>query len=177
VTEGGTPRGTLTLWLLRHAKAAAEPPRGGNDHERPLAPRGRRDAAALGLQLLELGFRPPERVVTSTAQRTVETAERVASKLGISLDKRPRLYYGSPEDVVDELRTLGEDERSVMVVGHNPATHALALELLDGDDATGHAALSAFPTCALAVFGVPASRWSDLETGTASLLGFYRPPY
>ena len=37
-----------TLWLLRHAKTATDPPPGGADFDRVLAPRGRRDGAALG---------------------------------------------------------------------------------------------------------------------------------
>ena len=39
---------TRTLWLLRHAKTVADPPAGGADIDRVLAPRGRRDATALG---------------------------------------------------------------------------------------------------------------------------------
>ena len=41
-------KGSRTLWLLRHAKAVTDPPPGGSDFDRVLAPRGRRDAAALG---------------------------------------------------------------------------------------------------------------------------------
>ena len=37
-----------TLWLLRHAKTVTDPPPGGSDFDRVLAPRGRRDATALG---------------------------------------------------------------------------------------------------------------------------------
>ena len=37
-----------TLWLLRHAKTVTDPPPGGTDFDRVLAPRGRRDATALG---------------------------------------------------------------------------------------------------------------------------------
>ena len=41
-------KGSRTLWLLRHAKAVTDPPPGGSDFDRVLAPRGRRDATALG---------------------------------------------------------------------------------------------------------------------------------
>ncbi len=180
MTSGGHP-GDLVVWLLRHAKAMPDPPSGGDDHDRLLAPRGRRDAAALGDRLGagDLGFAAaalPGLVLASTAARTTETAERVAAPLGIPVDRRQRLYYGTPTDVLDELRGLDDAIRSVMVVGHNPATHSLALELLSTDDA-GRAALGSFPTCAVAVFRTGASHWPEVAFGTATLVGFARPPY
>jgi phosphohistidine phosphatase len=181
VTTGGHTE-ELLVWLLRHAKAAPDPPTGGSDHERRLAPRGRRDAAALGRRLRagDLGFgerRGPDLVLASTAARTTETAEAVAAALGTPVDRRRRLYYGSPADVLAELRALDERVRSVMVVGHNPTTHTLALALLAEDDDAGRAALVSFPTCAVALFRTGVVRWCDLATPAASLAGFARPPY
>ncbi len=181
MTTGGHAE-DLLLWLLRHAKAAPDPPAGGSDHERPLAPRGRRDAAALGLRLRAGDIGPrgaalPELVLASTATRTTETAEKVAAALGVPVDRRRRLYYGSPTEVLAEVRTLDDGVRSVMVVGHNPATHSLALELVAEGDGAARGALTSFPTCAVALFGTGVTRWRDLTPGTATLLGFARPPY
>ena len=168
---------SLTLWLLRHAKAATDPPPGGTDHERPLAPRGRRDAAALGERLGTLGHPLPEAVLTSTATRTVQTAEAVTASLGVTLDRRGTLYYGStPEDVLAELRSVPEGVGSVMVVGHNPTTHELAIDLVGGDE-LARVTLRAFPTCALAVYRLATARWEEVGAGLATLVGFYRPPY
>jgi len=64
-----------------------------------------------------------------------------------------------------------------MVVGHNPATHSLALELLEEDDCAGRAQLASFPTCAVALFRTGVTRWRDLASGGATLAGFSRPPY
>ncbi len=178
---GGEPEG-LVVWLLRHAKAMTDPPAGGTDHDRHLAPRGRRDAAALGRRLSagDLGFGTaalPDLVLASSAARTSETAEKVASALGTPVDRRGRLYYGSTADMLDELRGLDNSLCSVMIVGHNPATHSLALGLLSPDDGAGRAALGSFPTCAIALLLTPATRWSQLAWGTATLAGFARPPY
>jgi len=180
VSGGGHGEG-LHLWLLRHAKAAPDPPHGGTDHERPLTSRGRRDAAALGARIRagDLGFgarQEPRLVLTSTAARTTETAVAVADALGAQVDRRRRLYYGSPTDVLAELRTLDPALRSVMVVGHNPAIHAVALELLGADD-EGHAAPASFPTCAVALLRVDVGSWAGLGYGTATLLGHARPPF
>jgi phosphohistidine phosphatase len=185
VTEGdrsGDRSGGLFVWLLRHAKAVPDVPAGGSDHDRPLAPRGMRDAAALGLRLRsgDLGFgadAAPGLVLASTAARTSATAQAVASALGLPVERRQRLYYGSPTDMLDEVRTLEDGSRAVMVVGHNPATHALALELLADDDEAGRAALDSFPTCAVALLRTGVGKWRDLAYGTATLVGFSRPPY
>ncbi len=169
------------VWLLRHAKAVPDVPPGGSDQDRPLAPRGKRDAAALGLRLRsgDLGFgadAAPGLVLASPAARTSATAQAVASALGLPVERRQRLYYGSPTDMLDELRTLEEGPRAVMVVGHNPATHALARGLLADDDA-GRAVLDSFPTCAIALLRAGVGRWRELAYGTATLVGFSRPPY
>ena len=166
----------MIVWILRHAKAVPDPPSGKSDHERTLAPRGRRDADALGKRLAEPGFVPvglPELVLCSTATRTVKTAERALASLEHPppVDYRRSLYGASTDDVLDELRGVGSDISSVMVVGHNPTAHDLVVSL---DRASGP---KSFPTCALAVFRLPAERWSNLDRGTGKLLGLYTPPY
>ena len=61
------------LFLLRHAKThPAEP--GEEDHDRTLMPRGRDDAARMARHLRAHGL-APERVLVSSAVRTLQTAE------------------------------------------------------------------------------------------------------
>lgn len=175
MTGGGGPR---ALWLLRHAKAVDVVP-GGADHDRGLTPRGRRDAAALGARLASLelgGLDLPAAVLCSTASRTTETAAGVAGGLGVDVDRRRSLYYADPEGVLDEIRTVDDAVTSLMVVGHNPATHVLAIGLLAEDD-PDRGRLDRFPTCALAVLRLTADRWRDVARGTATLAGFFTPPY
>lgn len=180
-TTDGTGR---LLWVLRHAKAVPDPPAGGADHDRPLAPRGRRDAEALGRRLVadRLGFEPgdlPQVVLCSTARRTAETAERVlAAGLQATLDLRRSLYQASPEEVLDEVRTLDDAVPSVMAVGHNPTFGRLVVAMV-GDDEPGRRALGkgTFPTCGLAVYRLPAPRWQDVAAGTGAVAGWWSPPY
>lgn len=166
----------MILWILRHAKAVPDPPDGKTDHERPLAPRGRRDADALGKRLAEPGFGPaelPELVLCSTATRTVKTAQRALASFDRPppVDYRRALYGASTEDVLDELRGVGDEYGSVMVVGHNPTAHDLVVSL------DREAGPKAFPTCALAVFRLPVDRWRDIARGRGTLLGLYTPPF
>lgn len=82
------------LVVLRHAKSAW--PDGVADHERPLAPRGRRDAPAAGRWLREAGC-VPDLVVCSTAGRTRQTWDLVSDELDATMPVThdARLYRAS----------------------------------------------------------------------------------
>jgi phosphohistidine phosphatase len=185
VTPAGPSR---TLWLLRHAKAVADPPPGGDDFDRVLAPRGRRDASALGLLLGDHGaglgldpLEPPQVAFVSPAARTTATAELVLQGMAASpeIESPDDLYGADPEDVVTHLRGLKQKVTSAMVVGHNPTAQALALGLLTAADKAGRDLLvrRGFPTCALAVYRLEVTRWRDVGAQSATLLGAYVPPF
>ena len=187
----GAP-GVRTLWLLRHAKTVADPPPGGSDFDRVLAPRGRKDAGALGRLL---GGRPgeagvpgalgdvplPELALVSPAARTAATAEIVLARLGEPTEVRlvDDLYGAAPDDVLALLHGLPDETRAAMVVGHNPTVHALGLGLLAPRDEEGRSltARRGFPTCALGVYRFEAVHWSDVEAEGATLVALLRPPY
>lgn len=172
-----------TLWVLRHAKTVRNPPVGGADHERTLAPRGRRDAAALGARLGDDGDHlglgddaAPRLVLCSTAARTVETTERVLAGL---VDPPPvtylrSLYGASPEELLELVSMVDEDIASVMVVGHNPTIETLVGALPKVPVA---ALLGGFATCGLTVFNLPGRRWEEIAPRTADVLGVFLPPF
>jgi phosphohistidine phosphatase len=177
-----------TLWLLRHAKAVADPPPDGEDFDRVLAPRGRRDAEALGRlfgqhgeEFSPLGGEPvPEVAFVSPAARTMATADRVLT----SVMPPPRrmaaddLYGAEPETVLQHLRALDDDVSSAIVVGHNPTAQALALGLLAIDDANREEIVRrGFPTCALAIYRLEVARWADVEAQCAILCELLIPPF
>jgi phosphohistidine phosphatase len=182
-----TPPSTRTLWLLRHAKAVADPPPGGDDFDRALAPRGRRDAGALGRRLgpdgKGVGVKKgqlPQVALVSPAARTSATAELVLAERPAPRTKFPPDLYGAdPDDVLAHLRRIGDDVSSAMVVGHNPTTHALAVGLLSPDDLTGRDLLvrRGFPTCALAVLRLDITRWAGVRGQCATLMGLFTPPF
>jgi phosphohistidine phosphatase len=185
-----TPPPVRTLWLLRHAKAVADPPPGGGDFDRVLAPRGRRDAQALGHLVGQPqpgtgsgpgGEPPPQIALVSPAARTMATADLVLA--GVTPPPRrlapANLYGGEPEDVLRHLRSLDDGVRSAMVVGHNPTAHALALGLLELDDKDGRDVVvrRGFPTCALGIYRLEIARWADVEGQCAVLSALLIPPF
>jgi phosphohistidine phosphatase len=147
----------MILYLLRHAKSSWEfldlP-----DHDRPLAPRGKRAAKAMARHLRKQGI-VPELVLCSTATRARETLERV----GLEGVLEPGLYGASAATLLGRLDDV--DAESVMLVGHNPGLHDLALRLLRNPPAELEAK---FPTGALVAMELG-------DDGTAELLEFTRP--
>ena len=137
------------LWLLRHAKAG---PYSADDFSRPLAPRGRRNAPAMGEKLAALGC-APMRVLCSAGRRAVETACGVLPSLpaDLSMEVMQRLYTFHPGAVLQCLRETPPDGGDLMVVGHNPALQELAFYLAGTGEPEALAALHGkFPTCAVA---------------------------
>ncbi len=163
------------LFILRHAKSSWDDP-GLDDHERPLAPRGRRAVKLLAEHMRSSGIQPAQ-VLCSPARRTLETLEGV-SPGGEALIE-PDLYAASGADILDRLRRVPEGIQSVMVIGHNPAMQMLVLRLAGGNgwvqDGTDLAELQRkFPTGALATLGFECT-WSELGPGSAHLTAYIRP--
>ena len=117
----------LELYLLRHAHAGDPHAWDGPDSERPLSPKGRRQAQRLGAFLAERSF-APDAIVTSPKLRAKQTAEIVADALGIAVSVDDRLAGELDEEVVAALaEAVGGT--SVMLVGHDPDFSDLAASL------------------------------------------------
>jgi phosphohistidine phosphatase len=165
-----------TLLLLRHAKAERESLT-GEDFDRPLAARGRLDAARLGVWLVESGFKP-ELIIESPSLRTTETVKLVAEQLHgrVKIEDDDTLYLGSAAKLLTCIHRLSDAIDIAMVVAHNPGMEELAQELARrGSRAALDRMLEKFPTSALAIFAVDVTHWSDVARKTSSLTDFYTP--
>ncbi|MEV7774607.1 histidine phosphatase family protein [Kitasatospora sp. NPDC086791] len=161
--------------LVRHAKAGH--PDEVDDHERPLAPRGRKDAPALGRWLAGAGL-TPDLALVSTALRTRETWQLVVPELTAKPRTvyEERLYDASPGELIAVLTEVSDEVQDVVAVGHNPGVHALA-DTLAGeadDDLLARMNRSGFPTAAAAVLTFQGS-WKNVEPGAARLTAYWTP--
>ena len=160
-----------TLVLMRHAKSAY--PAGVDDHERPLAERGIREAGLAG-DWLRANAPRIDAVLCSTAVRTRQTLDRTAVAAPASfLD---RLYGATPGEVIDEINKVDDDVATLLVVGHEPTTSHLALGLAGPDSDRGAAEQIAlkYPTSAITVLQVPGP-WAGLQINGAELRSFHVP--
>ncbi|MEV8553503.1 histidine phosphatase family protein [Streptomyces glaucescens] len=165
----GVPR---RLVVLRHAKSARPPEgRGVPDHDRPLAPRGRRDAPAAGRALATAGCLP-DLVLCSTALRARETWERAAARWATRPPVRhdPRLYAAGAAGLLAVVREVPPEVGTLLLVGHNPGLEDLVLGLAgDGLDDTLDRVRAKFPTSAIAVLAWHGTDWGALAPGAALL--------
>ncbi|NNC47626.1 MAG: histidine phosphatase family protein [Sphingomonas sp.] len=162
------------LLILRHAKSDWGDP-SLRDFDRPLNRRGQEAAPDMGELVARKG--PVDKILASPARRVVETLEGVrkgAPDLP-AVQFEHELYGASVGEIVDLLRKNGGDATRVMLVGHNPGLHYLALGLTDGGEHPDRDTLAhKFPTAGLAHIEFDGS-WAQLKEGSGRLLSFTRP--
>ncbi len=161
------------LYLLRHAKSSWDDPTLA-DHDRPLAPRGRRAAKVMAEHLRREGI-APALVLCSPSRRTRQTLKRIAPALGENADVQiePELYAASAPVLLEVLHEVPDEVESVMLIGHNPGIQDLALSLARGGSEIARVRRK-FPTAALATLELNES-WRELAPGSAELVSLAKP--
>jgi phosphohistidine phosphatase len=153
------------LILMRHGQAERQAATGG-DFERGLTERGRDDAALMGRLLAANGV-TPELVLASSARRTRETTAAIAAAFPTArVEFRRDLYHAEPEEVVAAVEDEGEAVGTVMIVGHNPGLHELALRLAiqgGAEPVSFNKIRGRFPTATTVVFAFDAGGPPVLE--------------
>jgi phosphohistidine phosphatase len=161
------------LYLLRHAKSSWDDP-ALTDDERPLAPRGRRDGKRIGEHLRRQEIEP-DLVLCSSAARTRETLELLRPALGGStVLVEDELYAASSDQLLARIRVVPDEIASVMVIGHNPGLHELALVLASTGGDELERLEEKFPTAALATLAL-AEPWGRVAPGGATLTAYVVP--
>lgn len=161
-----------SLFVLRHAKSSWDDPALA-DHDRPLAPRGRRAAERIAEHLSRTHVEP-ELVLCSTATRARLTLELVQPSLGSpTVLLEDELYGASAGELLARLRRVPEDVESVLLVGHNPGLQDLVLELASTGESLERVEAK-FPTGALATLTL-AEPWSRLAARSAALAAYVVP--
>ncbi|MBC8038218.1 MAG: histidine phosphatase family protein [Rhizobiales bacterium] len=167
----------LNLMLLRHAKAS-ELKTGREDIDRPLTGRGKRAAMAMGHYMKANGL-VPGLVLCSPAVRAKGTWDLVAKELGASpkvLFEQAIYDFGDGEELLNSVRRHAKNEKSVLLVGHNPSTKGLALRLAHKGDKKIRGRLETkYPTAALAVIKLDVGSWAAVAEGSGTLARFVRP--
>src|SRR5207245_6548503 len=92
-----------TLYRRRHAKSSWEDPTLA-DHDRPLAPRGRRASKVIA-EYLRRQPSTPTLVLCSSSARTRETLKRISAGLrgGVEVRIEERLYMASASGLLERL--------------------------------------------------------------------------
>ena len=161
----------LTLILTRHAKSAWDDPT-LEDFDRTLNGRGRKAARAIAKWLADKGHLP-DKVIVSSARRTVETWERMAPLMPetATMESSPALYLAGPEIILNVLKS--RKAPSVMIICHNPGIAEFAERILASHPK--HPDFHRYPTAATTVMEFDATAWSDITWHSANLIDFVVP--
>lgn len=147
------------------------------DHARPLNGRGREAAQRIGTYMANHDL-TPDRVLCSTAERARETWAVVASEL----ERVPtaiyegRLYDASAGEILSVLRETPADKHQLLVIGHNPGLHELAVYLIaSGDVPLRERLRENLPTAGLVVIDFAVDDWKALHKHAGRLDRFIEP--
>jgi phosphohistidine phosphatase len=148
----------LRLTLVRHAKTEPQAD-DQEDWDRPLAPRGERDAPEMARRLKARKLKP-DRLISSPALRAISTARLMVKEWGVAAGKielDERLYLGSPKIMLEVVRELGGDTQHLMLFGHNPGITEFA------DQLSRERAIDNMPTCAYYTLQFDLKDWRALD--------------
>jgi phosphohistidine phosphatase len=164
------------LLLFRHAKAERSEP-GMPDLARVVMERGRRDAVKIGAYMAAHGL-VPDRVMLSPAQRVQETWKYTATAFrpapaAMMVEK---LYDATPHTIFAVIKDAPPSAHTLLVVGHNPGLHELALMLVASGDIDARERLrEKLPTSGLVIIDFAFDDWGKLHPQSGRLERFVSP--
>ena len=164
------------LMLLRHAKTERAQP-GERDRDRKLTKRGRSDAPLIGAYMARHAL-VPDLALVSPAIRAQETWALVAdcfAKKAPAVVKDERIYNADPNQLMALLAET-EEAKSLILVGHNPGLHDLAVQLIASGDVEARERIAeGLPTSGLVVIDLAFDDWSRLHPHAGRLERFVSP--
>lgn len=159
---------------MRHAKSDWGDP-SQSDAERPLNARGHRAAARMATWIDDRGL-APDRILSSSANRTRQTVQHLADRLRTPTDAmsfRDDLYLADAQVWLDAVRAEPKSVDSLLICGHNPGFDDL-VAWLSSNMPPLSASGKLMTTAAVAHFTIEAE-WSDLAPGVVRLEELVRP--
>lgn len=152
-----------SLILFRHGKSDWDAPF-ANDHERPLAARGKEAARCMG-RWLQQSQQVPDLAISSSALRARDTLQ-IAARAGkwkCPLRIESALYDTSSSAVLGWLQRLDDNPDCLLLTGHEPTWSELAGRLIGGK------ALLRVPTGAMLRIDFEVETWAQVEFGSGEL--------
>lgn len=164
------------LLLFRHAKATRSK-LGTEDRTRVLIQRGRKDSARIGAYMAADAL-VPDRVLISPAARTQETWRFAAPAFHsvVEVVMAEPLYDATLDAITAIIKETPATIHSLLVIGHNPGLHELALMLIASGNADARERLKErLPTAELVIIDFAFDDWSKLHRQSGRLERFVSP--
>ena len=145
------------LYIVRHGKSSWEN-EGLDDIDRPLAPRGKRNAVEMAERLASAGL-VPELIYSSPAVRAYSTAKLMAGHWGLEsgkLEVHRELYMAYIREIFEVIERAPAEITSLAIFGHNPSFTLFANNFFISP-------LNNLPTAGVAVITLDCKSWADVS--------------
>jgi phosphohistidine phosphatase len=156
------------LVIIRHAKSSWDDPF-LNDHARPLAERGKKDAPKMAQRLKKEKIYPAA-ILSSDAERAKATALITAEVLGFPEHEivfKKNLYLASVATLLTEIKHTDDKVKILFVFGHNPGLNDLVWKL--GGE------IDNLPTAGQFAFKFDVKKWDEINSKNAKVWFFDYP--
>lgn len=156
------------LVIVRHAKSSWDDPF-LNDHARPLAERGLKDAPKMA-QRLKKEKVSPDAILSSDAERAKATALITAEVMDFPKEDivfTHRLYLASAASLLSEIKKTDNDVKTLFIFGHNPGLNDLVWKL--GGE------IDNLPTSGQFGFKFDVKKWEEISSKNAKVWFFDYP--
>jgi len=157
------------LLIIRHAKS--DQSFFGNDFERPLNERGKKDAPEMAKRLLDRDINI-DAFVASPAKRAKRTAELFCETYKQNTDDIifiSALYHAPAREFYEVIKTLDDKLDTIAIFAHNPGISYFVNELVSDTRVDN------MPTCAIFAVKVYIEHWKDFASAKKELLFFDYP--
>ena len=120
----------MKVYLVHHADALSAE----QDPQRHISPKGRDQADRLGMRFRALGV-APARILHSDKQWTIDTAQRIAAKLGLEdRTAKPAYPISTDDPVAPFVAEIAAARGDIMMCGHVDYLLRAASRLVCGDE-------------------------------------------
>jgi len=157
------------LFLIRHAKSSWED-MSLKDFDRPLNPRGDRDAKDMANRLKDKGI-IFDKILSSPANRAKTTAKYFLDVLEIDESKFELvadIYDAYENNIIKLIQNTSNSVNKLAIFGHNPTFTILANKFADNY-------IMNVPTCGILSVNFETELWSDFFDAPRKLLFFDFP--
>ena len=157
------------LLLVRHGKSEW-----GNAHlqdfDRPLNPRGHRDAPEMALRLVQKNL-VPEVLISSPALRAFTTASHFEQAWYRPVEKIKQdssIYEAETPALLNVVNQIDNQYQRAALFGHNPGFTDFANYLTNAN-------IYNLPTCGVVLIEFPVDDWKEIGNGSGTLVDFDYP--
>ena len=155
------------LIIVRHASASWDSIY-KSDFDRPLKKSGISDTSLISKFLLKKNFLP-DHIISSSAIRTSETAEKIIKKISYKneFETTDEIYNSTYQNLVKCISKVNNKYKSLMLVGHNPSVTEVINYYCNNTK------IDNVPTCGVAIINFEC-KWEKIKSD-GMLIDFVYP--